>query len=77
MNDERRKIPFIGIVAWSAGVILWNIAGVTLIAQTGIGIHPIASLALAGIMGVIAVLLYLAGRFNGMIFQPFREDVGP
>ena len=68
MNDERRKIPFFGIVAWSAGVILWNIAGVTLIAQTGIGIRPTASLALAGIIAVTAVQLHLAGRSNGLIF---------
>ncbi|KPK56692.1 MAG: hypothetical protein AMS22_00005 [Thiotrichales bacterium SG8_50] len=43
-------------------------AGVILIAKTGTGIGPRASLNVAGILAVIAVLLYLAARFNGLSF---------
>ena len=68
MLDKRLRIPLICIVAWISGAILWNVTGVVLIAKAGTGIGPTASLTLAGIMAVIALLLYLAARFNGLVF---------
>ena len=67
MIDQRLKAPLICIVVWIAGCVFWNVAGVVLIEQTGTGIGPTASLTVAGILMVIAVLLYLAARFNGLI----------
>ncbi|KPK18238.1 MAG: hypothetical protein AMJ67_10985 [Betaproteobacteria bacterium SG8_41] len=68
MMDKRLRIPLICVLIWLAGAVLWNVAGVILIAKTGTGIGPTASLTLAGIMGVVAVLLYLAARFNRIGF---------
>jgi len=67
MIDKRLKAPLICIVVWIAGCVFWNVAGVILIEKTGTGIGPTASLTAAGILMVIAVLLYLAARFNGLI----------
>ena len=69
MIDQRLKAPLICIVVWIAGCVFWNVAGVILIEKTGTGIGPTASLTVAGILVVIAVLLYLAARFNGLIFS--------
>jgi hypothetical protein len=71
MIDQRLKVPLICIVIWIAGCVFWNVAGVILIEKTGTGIGPTASLTVAGILVVIAVLLYLATRFNGLIFAGF------
>jgi len=67
MIDKRLKAPLICIVVWIAGCVFWNVAGFILIEKTGTGIGPTASLTVAGILMVIAVLLYLAARFNGLI----------
>jgi len=69
MIDQRLKAPLICIVVWIAGCVFWNVAGAILIEKTGTGIGPTASLPVAGILVVIAVLLYLAARFNGLIFS--------
>ena len=69
MIDQRLKAPLICIVVWIAGCVFWNVAGVILIDKTGTGIGPTASLTVAGILVVIAMLLYLAARFNGLIFS--------
>jgi hypothetical protein len=69
MIDQRLKAPLICIVVWIAGCVFWNVAGVILIEKTGTGIGPTASLTAAGILVVIAVLLYLAARFKGLIFS--------
>jgi hypothetical protein len=69
MIDQRLKAPLICIVVWIAGCVFWNVAGVILIKKTGTGIGPTASLTVAGILVVIAMLLYLAARFNGLIFS--------
>jgi len=69
MIDQRLKAPLICIVVWVAGCVFWNVAGVILIEKTGTGIGPTASLTVAGILVVLGVLLYLAARFNGLIFS--------
>ena len=69
MIDQRLKAPLICFVVWITGCFFWNVAGVILIEKTGTGIGPTASLTVAGILMVIAVLLYLAARFNGLIFS--------
>jgi hypothetical protein len=68
MIDRGLKAPLIGIVAWIAGCILWNVAGVILISTTGTGIGPTASLTVAGVLVVVTALLYLAARANGLVF---------
>ena len=69
MIDQRLKAPLICLIVWIAGCVFWNVAGVILIEIAGTGIGPTASLTAAGILVVIAVLLYLAARFNGLVFS--------
>jgi len=68
MIDQRLKSPLICILAWIVGAALWNVAGVLLIATTGTGIGPTASLTVVGVLAIIAALLYLAARFNSLLF---------
>jgi len=68
MLQPRLKTSLVCIVVWIAGCTLWSVAGVMPVAATGTGIGPTASLGVAGILAVMAVLLYLAARFDGLVF---------
>ena len=68
MIDKILELPLLLILAWLAGAALWNVAGVVLIAMTGTGFAPTASLLVAGILAAVALLLYLAARSGGIGF---------
>lgn len=54
MIDKRLELPLVLVLAWLAGAALWNVAGVVLIATTGTGFAPTASLLVVGILAVVA-----------------------
>jgi hypothetical protein len=66
--DKILELPLLLILAWLAGAALWNVAGVVLIAMTGTGFAPTASLLVVGILAAVALLLYLAARSGGIGF---------
>ena len=57
-----------GLLLWIAGCILWNVGGVVLVSQGGPGIGPTASLPVAAVLGLAAILLVYAARHNLTVF---------
>lgn len=66
--DPTLKAPMYGLLLWIAGCILWNVAGVVLVWRGGLGIGPTASLPVAIVLGLAAILLVYSARYNLILF---------
>lgn len=67
MNEAIGR-PLVGILIWVVGCVVWNVLGVSLLAQGKPGIGPTASLGLAAGIAVVGLLLWLTSRRNLLIF---------
>lgn len=66
--DPALKAPMYGLLLWIAGCVLWNVAGVMLVSRGGTGIGPTASLPVAAVLGLAALLLVYAARHSLVLF---------
>lgn len=66
--DPALKAPMYGLLLWIAGCILWNVAGVVLVWRGAPGIGPTASLPVATVLGLAALLLVYTARHNLILF---------
>lgn len=66
--DPALKAPMYGLLIWIAGCILWNMAGVALVWLGAPSIGPTASLRVAIVLGLAAILLVYTARHNLILF---------
>lgn len=66
--DPALKAPMYGLLLWIAGCVLWNVAGVVQVWRGASGIGPTASLPVAIVLGLAAILLVYTARHDLILF---------